>query len=127
MKPNTIKILLLEDSNADVYLVKRTLKESGLAFEARLVDDESGFREGIAQFQPDLILADYYVPGFSGIDALRLARSEYPHLPFILISGEIGDMKERLETIEGVSVMVPKQHLKLLPAAVKRVMSQQPS
>ncbi len=91
-----LRVLHLEDSALDHELALAHLRRSGLAVECRRVESRAEFeaaldRRGGAANRWDLILSDYNLPGFSGIEALHLLRERRLDLPFILVSGEIGE------------------------------------
>src|SRR5579859_565519 len=84
-------ILILEDEAWDAENAQRLLTGAGLRFTAAIVDNEASFTEQLASFQPDLILSDYHLPGFSGEAALKIAQERCPQVPFIIWSGVLGD------------------------------------
>jgi len=86
-----LRILILEDEPADAELEQRLLKDAGLDFTAVVVDTEAAFTRQLSDFRPDVILSDFSLPGFSGENALKITREQYPHVPFIFLSGVIGD------------------------------------
>lgn len=85
------RILILEDEPADAELTRRHLAKGGLAFSAVVADSRPAFTRQLTEFRPDVILADYTLPGFSAEDALEAARQSCPEVPFIVLSGAIGD------------------------------------
>lgn len=89
----SLTILFLEDTDADAELVERALRRGGLEFELRRIDAEEPFRRALNTAAPDIVLADYSVPGFGGLEALRITREHDPDLPFIVVSGTLGDEK----------------------------------
>jgi signal transduction histidine kinase len=86
-----LRILILEDEPSDAELEQRLLKSAGLDCTAVVVDGKEAFIQQLGAFHPDVILSDYSLPGFSGEDALRITREGYPHVPFIFLSGALGD------------------------------------
>ena len=86
-----IKILLLEDSPADAELISRQLKKMDLPFELKHATDEKTFRKELEEFHPSLILSDYVIPGYDGIAALRTVLKSHPAVPFIFVSGTLGE------------------------------------
>src|ERR1700722_3595071 len=85
------QLLYLEDDLADVELLQGALQEDGLACDITRVDTECGFLAALQQDGFDLILADYPLPSFDGLSALRMARRQKPDLPFIFVSGTMGE------------------------------------
>ncbi len=86
----TLKILLVDDSPADAELLLGHLKDAGYEVDARRVDTEAAYAEALLG-ECDLILSDYAMPRFSALRALRLARERRPGVPFIVVSGTIGE------------------------------------
>lgn len=82
-----LRILLVEDDVADAELIVYQLQCAGFAFFLTRVQTETEFRRELEAELPDLILSDHGLPSFSGFAALEIARTEYPTLPFIFVSG----------------------------------------
>jgi diguanylate cyclase (GGDEF)-like protein/PAS domain S-box-containing protein len=86
------RLLLLEDDPYDAELELSELDRHGLTFSAvSVVCTEADFLAGIQTFRPDVILADYRLPGMSGERALDLALARCPHVPFVFVSGALGE------------------------------------
>ena len=85
-----LKVLVVEDNSLDAELLVRSLKEAGIDADWKRVDTEADF---VAELSPglDLILSDYGMPEFSGLEALRIVRSRGLDTAFILVSGSIGE------------------------------------
>jgi PAS domain S-box-containing protein len=115
-------LLYLEDNVADVELLRDALQAEDLACDITRVDTEYGFREALEQEHFDLILADYTLPSFDGLSALRIARQQKPNLPFIFVSGTMGEEAaiEALKT--GATDYVLKTRLSRLAPAVRRAL-----
>src|SRR5690242_8275245 len=86
-----LKILMLEDVPMDAELLEFELRRSRIAFEGRRVDNRAAFLEALGSFAPDVILADYTLPGFDGMTALLLAKEAAPITPFIVVTGSINE------------------------------------
>ena len=86
-----VQILYLEDDARDVELVRDTLQQSSLAFALRIASNRVDYEAALAQTRFDLILSDYRLPDYDGMAALAMARSQQREVPFILISGTLGD------------------------------------
>src|ERR1043166_702076 len=86
----TLAILLLEDSAADAILIVRELQRLPFPFECKRVETEADYLAAL-ESKPDVILADYKLPRFGGHDALRLLQERKLDIPFIIISGMIGE------------------------------------
>ena len=85
-----IRVLILEDDPADAELMVRELRQSGIAVQVERVDTETDFIARLTP-EPDLILSDFALPQFGGLEALRLVRSRGLDVPFIIVSGSIGE------------------------------------
>ncbi|MEW6585557.1 MAG: HD domain-containing phosphohydrolase, partial [Nitrospirota bacterium] len=121
---NEIKILMLEDSAADAELIEYELRKSGLSFIAERVATKDGFIRELEAFKPDLVLCDYTLPSFDGASALDVLREKYPDLPFIFVSGTIGEERAIDALKQGASDYVLKNNLRKLPFAVNRALSE---
>ena len=86
-----LRLLHLEDNPVDAELILATLNEGGIPCEADRVDRRETFVAALKDGRIDLILADYSLPGFDGITALALARQLRPDIPFIFVSGTLGE------------------------------------
>jgi signal transduction histidine kinase len=90
-KIESIKILCLEDEEIDAILIRERLKSDGLVFDFDLAATESEYTRMLMEGGYDLILSDFNLPGYNGIAALVQAKELYPDIPFICISGTIGE------------------------------------
>ncbi|HEY0768922.1 MAG TPA: response regulator, partial [Sphingobacteriaceae bacterium] len=88
---STLKILILEDVEDDVELIKRTLRKSGLEFETRQVDTREGFLQALKEYEADVILSDHSLPQFDSIEALALTKEHASQVPFILVTGAVSE------------------------------------
>ena len=91
MTVRTIRVLLTEDVAADAEIELRELKRAGLRVEHRIADNEPAYVSALRDFAPDIILSDFSMPGFDGMAALAIARETAPQVPFIFVSGTIGE------------------------------------
>ena len=118
--PRTIKILLLEDSTTDAEMISERLQRDGIEFSIRTVDNGEAFERELARSSPDIILSDYHLPSYDGPSALVLAREKYSSIPFIFVTGAIGEEKA-VETLQkGATDFVLKGNLARLAPAVRR-------
>ena len=85
------QILILEDNASDAELERRELRKSGLESAVRVAADRTAYLQALDEFVPDLILADYSLPGFDGLTALAVARERFPDVPVVIVSGVIGE------------------------------------
>jgi len=119
-----IKVLMVEDSKQDAELVQYELKKGGLDFVAKRVQTKEGFNDAIFGFEPDIILSDYQLPAFNGISALAVAVIDAPDVPFIFVSGAIGE-ELAIETLKGGATdYVYKNQLTQLVPAVTRALDE---
>ena len=86
-----MKILHLEDIQDDAELILATLRRGAVACDVTRVETREGFEEALANNDWDIILADYSLPSFDGISALKLVVEKYPGLPFIFVTGCLGE------------------------------------
>ena len=86
-----LHILLLEDDSADSELIRATLKSGGIDCELKQVETRNDFLVELQSDNWDLILSDYLLPQFDGISALKIAQETCPDIPFILVSGVLGE------------------------------------
>ncbi|WP_157271655.1 hybrid sensor histidine kinase/response regulator [Azohydromonas aeria] len=122
-----LRVLLLEDSRFDAELIRERLRTHYPQAALRVVCDEDGFTDqlrggGGGGGGLDLILSDYELPGFSGAQALELARALAPGVPFIFVSGVIGEDNAVELLKRGATDYVSKQRLERLPVVVERAL-----
>ncbi len=123
-KDKKIRILIFEDNISDAELIRRQLSKSDLDYEAELASDKNSFTKSLDDFVPDIILADYAVPGFDGLEALNLVRQKSDIVPVIIVSGFIGE-DVAIETLKmGATDYVLKDKLAKLVPAVKRALAE---
>ncbi|MES5814413.1 ATP-binding protein [Pseudoxanthomonas sp. Soil82] len=116
------RVLFVEDSPEDAELLQMQLEEAGLVADYLRVDDEKGLLHALADFDPDIVLSDLSMPGFSGHEALRIVRGQAPGLPFIFVSGTIGEDVAVAALREGANDYILKHSSARLPAAVERAL-----
>lgn len=116
-----LRVLHLEDSELDHELTLAHLKRGGLQAEALRVESEAGYRAALTQ-PWDVVLSDYNLPGFSGLRALEILRESRLMLPFILVSGEIGEQVAVQAMLNGASDYLLKANLaRLVPAMLHAI------
>lgn len=114
-----IRILHLEDNREDHELIRDSLEMQGIEIDFVWVRDRAGFEQAICNHSPDLILADYSIPGFDGLSALRQSRIAMPEVPFVFVSGTIGEERAVTALKEGATNYVAKGNLNRLPAVIR--------
>src|SRR5262245_11801309 len=106
-----LRFLFLEDSAEDAALIARQLSKAGLEFVAQRVDSDKTFEQALADFAPDLIVSDHTLPGYSGLSALEFARLKHPDVPFLFVSGTIGEERAVESLKKGATDYVLKDRL----------------
>ncbi len=118
----TLNILLLEDSSLDAELIQDYLLDGGLDFSLLCVETRADFVGALENNCYDLILADYMLPEFNGLEALEIARSICPGLPFIFVSATLGE-ELAIETLKnGATDYVVKRGLTRLVPSIQRAL-----
>ena len=119
-----VRILILEDSDLDAALVERELARSDLDIDYQRVSAREPYAQALQRGGFDLILSDFSLPDFNGVEALELARTLAPEAPFIFVSGVVGEEFAIESLKEGATDYVLKQRLERLPSAVKRALAE---
>ncbi len=120
----SLRILLVEDDRLDAQLALEALEEDGIEGERRVVDDRDGFLAALSELQPDIVLSDVSLPGFSGHEALRLLRERDRHLPFVFLSGTIGEDTAIEALRAGATDYILKSRNARLAVAVRRAIAE---
>lgn len=115
---------MVEDIATEAELSLRELKRAGMGCESRRVETAAEFRKELLQFKPDIILSDFSMPQFDGMEALSIAAQEFPDIPFIFVSGNLGEEYAIRALNNGAMDYVLKTNLIRLPAAVGRALDQ---
>jgi PAS domain S-box-containing protein len=119
---SSLQILLLEDDSGDAELVQELLEAEGFVCEITRAQTRAEFVTALEHDEIDLILADYKLPSFDGVAALKLASSTRSHVPFIFVSGTIGE-ELAIEALKmGATDYVLKTGLSRLAPSVRRAM-----
>ena len=108
----------------DATLVEHTLKEGGFDFVFQRVDSEGAFLQELDRFKPSLILSDHGLPAFDGFSALSIAQDKAPDVPFIFVTGSLGEEMTIKALKSGATDFVLKHRLSTLPPAVHRALRQ---
>src|SRR5579862_7691809 len=120
----TLRILHLEDNPADALLVRDLLEHDDLAVQIRHVGNRAEFLAALPDGKWDLMISDYRLPDFTGLDALKVVREKFPMLPFILMSGTIGEQAAIESLKAGATDYVLKHNRDRLPSAVRRAVAE---
>lgn len=122
--PDRIRILLLEDSPLDAELTERHLRREGLDPSITRVWDERDFRREVVSSSHEVIIADYHLPDFNGMKALEIARELAPDLPFIFMSGSLGEERAVQALKNGATDYIIKDRPNRIGAAVRTALKQ---
>ncbi len=117
-----LRILILEDIAEHAELVERELRKAQIVFSSRRVMAREAFISALEDFKPGLILADYSLPSFDGMSALAKARELCPEVPFVFVSGAMGEEVAIESLKQGATDYVLKQRLSRLVPAVRRAL-----
>ena len=119
-----IKILFVEHDSNDLELIEYELKRGEIKYISQLVQNESEYRNALANFVPDIILSDYSLPSFDGPTAFKIRQEIAPETPFIFVSGNIGE-ENSIEYIKsGVTDYALKDKLFTLAIKVRRAITE---
>jgi two-component system sensor histidine kinase UhpB len=119
-RANPLRLLIVEDSADDAVLLVQTLRRAGYEITHQRVDTPEEMRTALEQGPWDLVLADYFMPHFSGLAALDILREKGLDLPFIIVSGRIGEDAAVEAMKAGAHDYIMKDHPKRLIPAVER-------
>lgn len=120
MANSSVSILLLEDSDLDAELLQASLRRAGVANELTRVWSRVEYEKTLLAGDYELVLADFVLPEFDGLEALAFAHEHRPDVPFIFVSGTLGEDVAIESFKRGATDYVPKQRLDRLPAAIRR-------
>jgi PAS domain S-box-containing protein len=115
-----LKVLNIEDSEDDALLVMRELRRSGLSIIWERVETAEALFEALEKQTWDVIISDYHLPKFNAADALYIIKGRYPNLPFIVVSGKIGETAAVELMRAGAQDYLMKGSLARLSEAVRR-------
>jgi len=124
LRKRPLRILFLEDNADDLDLCVRALTKANLEFQCDPVSALEEFAEKLRTQAYDVILADYQFAGWTGMDALQLVRQQRKHIPFILVSGALGEEKAVECIKDGVDDYILKDRLVRLPVAICRALEE---
>src|SRR5512144_2114246 len=117
-----LRILNLEDNRDDCELIRSCLIREGVECDLVRVETGGDFEAAVRHGDFDLILADYSLPSFDGLSALKMAKETRPEMPFIFVSGAIGEEVAIEALKQGATDYVLKDRLSRLAAAIKRAL-----
>jgi signal transduction histidine kinase len=116
---------MVEDNASDGELIMRELRTGGFDFSSEMAQTANQFREQVRRNRPDIVLADYNLGQWRGIEALEILRQEGLDIPLILVTGALGDTTAVECIKQGVTDYVLKDALAKLPHAIRRALKEQ--
>jgi signal transduction histidine kinase len=119
-----LRVLILEDVPTDAELVEEELRSAGIEFVSARVDNQDSFLEALDRFSPEIILSDYLLPAFDGESALSIAREKASGVPFIFVTGALGEDRAVDLLKRGATDFVLKDRLNRIPLCVKRALEE---
>src|SRR5277367_5960234 len=123
-QPGQLRVLHVEDDEIDAELVARALQNGGFSISVVVVQTKEEFEQHLHSHKPDVVLADYKLPQWKGIESLDILRRQGLDIPLILVSGALGDVTA-VECIKGGATdYVLKDGLVRLPEAIRRALQE---
>jgi len=123
MTPTPIRVVIVEDSVTDFELTVVALRAGGFEVFPERVDGREDMRRVLRAPPLQVVLSDFSLPGFDGMEALRLARELVPDVPFIFVSGTIGEERAIEAIRQGATDYVLKDNMQRLPTVVRRALA----
>jgi PAS domain S-box-containing protein len=118
--PGPLRVLHLEDNAGDAELIRLSLTRDFPNAQITRIQDHAGFIAAVKDGQFDIILLDYSLKGFNGLEALHVARAGVPDIPVIVVSGTLVEQMAVNAVKNGATDYVPKDQLPRLAAAIRR-------
>jgi len=122
--PGELRVLHVEDNELDAELVVQALRKGGFSVSVVVVQAEAEFERQLRLQRPDVVIADYNLPQWKGMEALEVLRREGLEIPLILVSGALGDITAVDCIKQGATDYVLKDGLARLPEAVRRALQE---
>src|SRR5262245_20299314 len=119
-----VSVVLVEDVPSEAEIAVRQLEAGGFTCTWKRVDSEAVLRRTLAEARPDIILSDFTLPGFDGITALEVAQQLAPEVPFIFLSGTLGEERAIDALQRGAYDYVLKTNLARLAPAARRALNE---
>jgi signal transduction histidine kinase len=113
-----LRILILEDSELDVELLKIALRSDDFEFECKVVSDRKQFEKMLDNYDPDLILSDFALPQFTGLEALKIVKDKGINRPFIIVTGAVDEETAVACIKAGADDYLIKDRLTRLPTSI---------
>ncbi len=119
-KKEKLLVLILEDLFSDIELIKLQFHELDFEVSFLFSHNKNSYEEKVTKEKPDLVIADYTIPGYNGMKALQFLREKDELTPFIFVTGTLGEEKAVAAIKAGATDFVTKNRIDLLPAAILR-------
>ena len=123
-KEELLHILFVEDLPSDMELAEHGLRKSGIKFTSLRVETREAMQKAFTEFKPDLIISDFALPSFDGMQALKLTKENDPTIPFIVFTGSMNEDTAVDCMKAGATDYVIKEHVTRLPFAVNEAFEQ---
>jgi PAS domain S-box-containing protein len=117
-----LRILFVEDMLSDMELAERELAKSGIVFISARAETKEEFLASLHDFRPDIVISDYSLPSFDGMQALRLSLDHDDTIPFIVFTGSMNEETAVACMKAGATDYIIKEHTKRLPYAVREAL-----
>jgi len=117
-------VLMVEDDSSDVELSRRILEKSGFEVDCTAAQTEEEFTERVRRTRYDVILADYHLPLWNGMESVKVLRQEGLDIPVIMVSGYLGEQRAVECIKQGAADYVLKDHMMRLPISVRRALQE---
>jgi PAS domain S-box-containing protein len=126
VQPTTdaLRVLVLEDNPKDAELCIQELEKAGFELQSAIVDTQESFAAKLQSQDYDVVLADFRIPGWNGAEAFRLLKKSGKDIPFILVTGALGEETAVDLIKEGITDYILKDRLIRLPSAVRRALKE---
>ncbi|NGP75602.1 PAS domain S-box protein [Balneolaceae bacterium YR4-1] len=120
---NSYQIVLLEDDSSDAELIQLHLQKVEQSISVTVATNKAQYLQALKEVTPDLIISDYNLPDINGIEAYEITKEDLRYIPFVLISGYIGEKKAAGAIKIGIHDYVMKDNLDRLPTVVYRLLA----
>jgi signal transduction histidine kinase len=119
---STVRLLVVEDNEFDYQLLINRLRKSTFAYEHRMTEDLDEFKELLESYQPDVVLSDFNLGGFSGLDVIQAAKEFNSLLPVIIVTGRVNEETSVKCLKEGAWNYILKDNLMMVPIAIRNAL-----
>lgn len=120
----SLQILFVEDSRSDVELAVAALESDGFEVSWEHVDTDAALLHALEDTGTEVVVSDYSIPGLDGSTVLRIVRESRPDIPFIFLSGTIGEERAIESVREGATDYVLKSNIRRFPFSIRRALSE---